>query len=292
MELTPLSIIVPVYNEAGGLPPTVKRLRKVLASLPEGSEVILVNDGSTDGSAEVLRDIAGDGLRVVNHPRNRGYGAALKTGARVAQCELLAICDADGTYPVEKIPGMAERLLGEQAAMVVAHRPKEQQPLVRRPAKAVLRWLAEYLTGERIPDLNSGLRVFRKESVRRYVRLLPDGFSFTTTITMALLTEGQPVLYEPIRYRGRIGSSKIKPIRDTANFLLLILRTTLAFHPMKVFGPAALLLMGAGGILLILRLLLDNAFGIATTIVLLVGGVQVLALGLLADLINRRGSGE
>ena len=143
---------------------------------------------------------------------------------------------------------------------------------------------------ERIPDMNSGLRLFRREEAMRFFRLLPDGFSFTTTITMAMLTEGERVIFTPIRYRTRLGSSKIKPIRDTANFLLLICRTTLAFNPMKVFGPVGVALIGAGVVLLLLRFLATEAFGVATTITLLVGGLQVLAIGLLADLVNRRGS--
>lgn len=290
--LPPLTLIVPVYNERRGLPATLPRLRALREDLPPGSSILLVEDGSTDGTRAVLEAAAAenDGLRAVYHPRNRGYGAALKTGLRHAETQWVAIADADGTYPLEKLPELLRAAVQEGAAMAVGARPVAQQPAIRRPAKAFLTWMAEYLTGERIPDLNSGLRVFRRDDALRFRRLLPDGFSFTTTITMALLTEGERVLFLPIRYRTRMGSSKIKPVRDTVNFVQLILRTALAFHPMKVFGPVGLGLIGAGLALLAARLFLPQSFGVATTIFLLVGGVQVLMLGLLADLVNRRGA--
>jgi len=287
----PLTIVVPIFNEIGALPRAVGRLGALLAKLPEGSELLLVDDGSTDGSGEFLAGLAEvPGRRVLRHARNRGYGAALKTGVRAAGNPVVAITDADGTYPLGKIPELAQAMTREDAAMAVGARPMRQVAAIRRPAKTALRWLAEYLTGQPIPDLNSGLRVFRREDALRLVRLLPDGFSFTTTITMALMTEGERVVFLPITYRTRTGTSKIRPIRDTAGFAMLILRTTLAFHPMKVFGPVGFGLMGLGALLLLLRMVLDKPFGLATTITLLVGGFQILALGLLADLVNRRGT--
>lgn len=293
MRLPPVSIIIPVYNERRGLPRTVEQVREVLERLPKKSEAIFVDDGSRDGGGRVLEAAAEEEPRVqvLSHPRNRGYGAALKTGVKAAHNKVVAIADADGSYPLEELPRLLEVFQGAQAAMVVGARPGAPQPVARRLAKTALRWLAEYLTGERIADLNSGLRVFRREDALRLGNLLPDGFSFTTTITMALLTEGERVLFEPIAFRARLGHSKIRPVRDTSNFLLLICRTALAFHPMKVFGPVGLILCALGLLLLLVRLLSPEAFGVATTVVLLVAGIQVLAIGLLADLVNRRGSG-
>lgn len=287
-----VTLVIPVFNEVHALDDTIERCRAVAARLPEGSRVLFVDDGSTDGSRERLEELAAKeepALGATFQPRNRGYGAALKRGVREARTPLIAICDADGTYPVERLPGFLDEMIREEAAMIIGARRPSETPAIRRPAKALLRWLAEYLTGARIPDFNSGLRLFRRADALRFEPLLPDGFSFTTTITMALLTEGRVVLFRPIRYRPRVGSSKIRPVRDTAGFLLLICRTTLAFHPMKVFGPAGLGLAGAGLALLLLRLVLDKPFGVATTIALLVGGIQLLAVGLLADLVNRRG---
>lgn len=284
----PVSIVIPVYNERDGLPPTLKRLAALWSSLPSGSEVILVDDGSRDGTGEMLEESLPDGFRLFRHPRNRGYGAALKTGISEAVNEIIAIADADGTYPLERIPEFLEIMADQKVAMVVGARPPRQVAAVRRPAKAVLRWLAEHLTEERIPDLNSGLRLFRRADVLRLASLLPNGFSFTTTITMALLTEGMAVRFIPIRYKTRLGSSKIRPIRDTANFAMLICRTALAFNPMKVFGPVGVAMVALGLILLVLRMVLPEPVGLATTVVFLVGGSQILAIGLLADLINRR----
>lgn len=286
---SPLTIVVPVYNERRGLPPTVERLRAVLGNLPEGSEILLVDDGSTDGTTDLLRRLDAPGITVLRHVRNRGYGAALKTGIESANTEWIAIADADGTYPLERIPEFLRRADEGQLDMVIGARPLGQVPALRRPAKAVLRALAEYLTGEHIPDLNSGLRLFRREHPLRLRRLLPDGFSFTATITMALLSEGRAVEFVPIRYKTRVGRSKFHPITDTANFLMLICRTTLAFHPMKVFGPVGMGLVAAGLMLLVVRMVVAEPVALATTITLFVAGLQLLALGLLADLVNRRG---
>ncbi len=289
--MKPISIIVPVYNEKGGLPDTVERLAVVLGKLPKESEVLLVDDGSKDGTRQWLEKFAEDapaGFRVLYHHRNRGYGAALKTGLGKAAHNHTAICDADGTYPLEKLPAMARLMEQQGAAMIVGARPAKDQALSRRFAKAFLRRLAQYLAGEHIPDMNSGLRVFHRDDALRFGNLLPDGFSFTTTITMALMTEGRKVVFVPIRYAMRVGSSKIRPIRDTSNFLMLICRTALAFNPMKVFGPVGVLLTAIGVALLLMRLLLPHPVGVATTVIVLVAGLQVLAMGLLADLINRR----
>jgi glycosyltransferase involved in cell wall biosynthesis len=289
MPLPPLSIVIPVYNEAGAIADTVARLRRVTEGLPAGTEVLLVDDGSRDGTAEVLARCENQAnTRVITHGQNRGYGAALKTGLRAAANDWIAIADADGTYPLERIPGLLEKLVEENAAMVVGARPPGQQPVIRRPAKRILRALAEYLTARRIPDMNSGLRIFRRDDALRLRNLLPDGFSFTTTITMALMTEGEHVIFVPIRYRCRVGQSKIRPLRDTANFTMLICRTALAFNPMKVFGPVGAGLVFCGIVLLIARMFVEESFGVATTVTLLAGGLQILALGLLADLINRR----
>ncbi len=287
-----VSIVIPVYNEARGVDSLVRRLAKLLARLPEGSEALLVNDGSTDGSGDLLarqaNEAAAPGIRLLEHPRNRGYGAALKTGISAAGNDLIAIADADGTYPLEALPKLLDRI-DAGAAMAVGARSLRHQPAIRRPAKWFLNALASWLAGERIPDLNSGLRVFRREHARRHWRMLPDGFSFTTTMTMNLIGDGETVVFLPIRYRERVGRSKIRPVRDMAGFLLLIARMSMAYSPLKIFGPAGLALMGLGVVLLVARAFIENPFGVATTVVLLMGGIQLIAVGLLADLVNRRG---
>ncbi len=292
MKSQPLTLVIPIYNEKRSIKGLIVRLETLLKSLPEESEVCIVDDGSRDGTGKLL-DAAIDKssshcIHLVRHRTNRGYGAALKTGIRKAAHDLIAIADADGTYPLEELPAMLEMLYKNEAEMVVGARSVSDQPALRQPPKWILRQLAQYLTGERIPDLNSGLRIFKKAAAERYWTLLPDGFSFTTTITMALLNEKSEVVFTPIEYSKRVGSSKIRPIYDTINFLMLICRTSLAFQPMKVFGPVGGLCVGIGVVLLLLRMVLPEPVGVATTITLVIGGLQILLLGFLADLINRR----
>lgn len=289
----PLSLIVPVFNEAGAIPLFLATLEKLASRLAAGSEFILVDDGSTDGTGDLLASALQDWpvahrapLRLVRHRRNRGYGSALRSGLETATHDIVAICDADGTYPLLRLPQLAGRI--DDADMVVGARPLSDSPLVRRPAKAALNAFASFLAATPIPDLNSGLRVFRRADWRRHAHLMPDGFSFTSTITMALMTEGRAVLYVPIRCRPREGYSKIRPIRDTAAFFLLVCRMALMFRPLRVFGPAASVLAVAGVGLLVARLFMHDTIGVATTIVLLVASMQLFALGLLAELINRR----
>lgn len=287
----PISVVVPVFNEIGAAADSVRRMAALLRRLPEHSEVLFVDDGSTDGSGDALAAAAASapGVRILAHRRNRGYGAALKTGIEAARHEVIVITDADGTYPASAIPGLAARVAWDEARMAVGARALQAQSRLRRIPKWFLRRLAEHLTQTAIPDMNSGLRAFRREDARRLRRLLPDGFSFTTTITMALLTEGWPVDFVPVRYAKRVGESKIRPIRDTMDFTLLILRTTLAFNPLRVFAPAAFAFLALGVALLAARLVLPNPVGVATTVVCFATGLQLFAVGLLADLVNRRG---
>jgi glycosyltransferase involved in cell wall biosynthesis len=253
---------------------------------------VVVNDGSTDGTAAALRALKErvPALRVVDHGVNRGYGAALLTGFARAKHEVVVITDADGTYPEERISDLLD-CIDDGAEMAVGARRGEdvQIPLVRRPAKATLKALASFLAGAPIPDLNSGLRAFRRELVLTYRPILPHGFSFTTTITLASLTNGHRVDYVTINYAHRAGTSKIRPVRDTLGFTALIIRTVLYFNPLKVFYPLALLL------LTFLLALLGHDIFVETppnlgdkTVLMFVALVQVLTVGLLADLIEKK----
>lgn len=233
-----LTVIVPVYNEEAGIGDVLEDLRSTLERFGGPWEILVVDDGSTDGSAEA---VSAAGVRVIHHDVNRGYGASLKTGIRNARHDLIVITDADGTYPAASILELIRAM--DPAEMVVAARTGERVriPLLRRPAKWFLRKLAEYLAGVEIPDLNSGLRCFRKRTVEEYLHILPNGFSFTTTITLAYHADSRLVRYLPTNYEKRVGASKIRPLRDTYNFLLLILRTVMYFDPMRIFMPPALL---------------------------------------------------
>lgn len=238
------TVVIPCYNEERAIEETIASIR---AAIPERDtyRIIVVNDGSTDRSGELLAKIAQEdrGVRVLEHPVNRGYGAALKTGILHADTEFIVITDADGTYPNERIPELVAT--AGEAAMVVGARTAADvvYPLIRKIPKAVLRTYASWLSKRAIPDLNSGLRVLRRDVVLKFLRILPDTFSFTTTITVALHTNSYDVLYVPISYAARTGQSKIKPIKDTLRFVKLIVRTGTYFAPMRVFFPVSMMLV-------------------------------------------------
>ncbi len=285
-----LSVVVPAYNEAAGIGPALQELAGVLAASGIEHEILVVDDGSGDGTGRVLAELchALPALRPLAHERNRGYGASLKTGILAARSEIVAITDADGTYPADALPGLYRTLVERRADMVVGARTGENVhiPLARRPAKAVLRGLANYLSGHAIPDLNSGLRVFRRQAAIERFNLISDGFSFTTTITLALLARNRHVIFTPIDYRRRTGTSKIRPIADTFNFLVLILRVSVYFEPLKVFLPASGLL-ALGGLAYGALQVNEGNLG-EGPVLLLVSALQILLVGLIADMISRR----
>jgi glycosyltransferase involved in cell wall biosynthesis len=285
-----VTIVVPAYNEELGIRGVVERLCALELGVPV--EVLVVEDGSTDGTAAVLRALEQEfgALRALRHGRNRGYGAALKTGFAAAAHEVVIITDADGTYPEDRIPELLACIDDGADMAVGARRGADVHiPLVRRPAKAALRLLASFLAGVDIPDLNSGLRAFRRDLVLSYRPILPDGFSFTTTITLASLTNGHRVDYVTINYAHRDGQSKIKPIRDTLGFTALIVRTVMYFNPLKVFYPITFLLLVGLLLSLAYDLLVESPPNLGDkTVLLFVATVQVLSVGLLADLIEKK----
>lgn len=287
VNMPDFSIIVPCYNEENAIRETVTTIR---SSIPADSdfELIVVNDGSTDRSGEILRELAEAGqTRVVEHVRNRGYGAALKTGIKNSRSDFIVITDADGTYPIDRIPDLVR--IAQEADMVVGARISSNvvYPLIRKIPKAFLRTYVSWLSRQNVPDMNSGLRVLRRSVVERFLRILPDSFSFTTTITLAMHTNGYDVRYVPIDYAARRGSSKIRPIRDTLNFIQLIVRTGTYFAPMRVFFPVALMLFVAfvGSLtydVFVLRNLTDKS------VLLMLFSMNTGMFALLADMIDKR----
>jgi len=276
-----VSVVIPAYNEEEGIADVVRQVR----GLPRTVELIVVDDGSSDRTAERA---ASAGAQVIRHKSNRGYGAALKTGISAARGAAVVITDADGTYPNERIPELVA-LLAENH-MVVGSRTgaKVAIPWARRPAKWILNRLANYLSESEIPDLNSGLRAFRRQSVVDFFPILPRGFSFTTTITLAMHVNDRSVAYLPVDYHVRRGRSKIRPVQDTLNFLALIVRTVLYFRPLKIFLPLAAFFFVAAVAILICSALFAEKIMDASVTVTLMTSFQMAAIGLLADLIDKR----
>jgi glycosyltransferase involved in cell wall biosynthesis len=276
-----VSIVMPAYNEEQGIEASVRSLREVMDKLGEAYEFLVVDDGSTDATAECARTA---GATVISLPRRLGYGAALKTGIARAAHDTILITDADNTYPAEAAPALLS--FAPHYDMVVGARVGSQAnvPALRRPAKWLLARLAGYLAGQQIPDLNSGMRVVRRRLVERFDHLLPSGFSFTTSITLAALCSDALVHYHPIAYHPRLGESKVRATH-AFDFLLLILRTVVFFNPLKVFLPlgAILFMVGFG------KFLWDLFIGdFSDTVVMgFLGAVIVWCVGLLSDQIAR-----
>ena len=279
-----LSVLVPVYNEKDAIKGFFSSLQSAVAKLNITSEIIAINDGSRDGSVEALRSVKG--ITVLSHDKNKGYGAALKTGIRKSTGEFLMIIDADGTYPLDMLPEMMKGM--QQYDMVVGSRTGKSVhiPLFRRPAKFIISKLANFLTGEKIPDLNSGFRVFKRELAEEFFHLFPDGFSFTTTITLASLTNNYSVKYIPINYHKRYGQSSIKPFRDFTGFITLIFRVMLYFRPLKFFMTPGFLLMLLGIAHGIYQEITNPLTGLGSLpIILVLSGLQIIFLGVVADLV-------
>ena len=278
-----LSIILPCYNEAAHVAAVVAAVHAALEGLPH--EVIVVDDGSTDGSGDHVPESA----RLLRHQRNLGYGAAIKTALRAARAPVLALIDADGTYPAPMLRTLFDTLQRDALDMAVAARQDlaKHEPPYRRTVRGLLTRYAAWLSGGNIPDLNSGLRVVRADLLRRCLPVLPEGFSLTTTLTIAALRQHAAVAFVPIDHEPRGELSKVRPVRDALGALKLVLRTGLYFAPLRVFGPLvaaclALFVLSAGYDVFVLQNLTDKT--VLMLVVTLFGGV----LAVLADMIAKR----
>lgn len=276
-----VSVVIPAYNEEAAVGEVLASIRSAMEKLKEEYELIVVDDGSTDRTGEIARTA---GARVIRHPVNRGTGAARTTGVRQALGDRLVMLDGDGTYPAESIPALLQSL--EEHDMVVGARRYERGTLafIRRPTKYFIRRLASYLVGVEIPDLNSGMRAFRREAAMQFFSILPTTHSWVGTITLAFLANGLSVGFVPIDYYERKGPSSFHPIRDTYNYLLLVVRTVMYFNPLKVLLPASLTVVGLGVLSTLLHII-DRGRIQPMDIILVILGVNLGALGLLADLI-------
>ncbi len=290
-----VTVILPAFNEEAAIGEDLDDVRRAMDDSGYRYEIMVVDDGSSDGTADVVR--RREWVRLIEHPFNRGTGAARTTGVKAARGDVVVFTDADRTYPNDRMPQMLA-MIDAGADMVIGARRVEAgtMRLLRTPAKWFLRRLAEFMTGSRIPDLNSGLRAQRRAETLRFLPVLPTTHSWVSTITISFLSSGLVVEWLPIDYYPRVGHSTFHPLRDSYNYLSLIVRTVMYFNPLKIFLPLSLALLA----LATAKYAIVDVFWLhgqlvwpippmrSVTLALLVTGLQILVIGLLADLIVKR----
>jgi len=281
-----ISILIPAYNEQEGIGETLAKIFDTMDAAKYDYEVIVVDDGSSDNTAGEVQKFSRATL--VRHPRNRGSGAATNTGVRHARGEICVMTDADGTYPVTEIPNLLAEM--DEYDMVIGARRREAgtMKLLRVPAKWFIRSLASFLTDTKIPDLNSGLRSFKKQNAVKYTHILPHGQSWVSTITLAHLSDDLDVKWIPIDYYERKGKSKFRPVQDTYNYLMLVLRTVMYFNPMKILFPIGAVLLLAGIVRQLWWFVTGNLVVHSSNVLLVIAGLNIVMMALLADLVVRR----
>lgn len=274
-----LSIILPAHNEATGLAELLAKLR---AQCPE-AEVLLIDDGSTDTTAEIARK---HGARVISHQTSLGNGAAVKTGARAAKGDTLVFMDADGQHQPKDIPRLLALLEQGYDMAIGARTASSQANWGRGLANALYNRLASYMTGHPIPDLTSGFRAVRAAPFRQFLYLLPNGFSYPTTITMAFFRAGLGVAYAPIAARPRIGRSNIRPLKDGVRFLLIIFRVGSLYSPLKLFVPIAVMHALIGVVYYVYTYTTASRISLAT-LFMLTTAVTIFLIGLVSEQITQ-----
>jgi len=270
-----VSVVIPAFNEEAAIGDVLSQLQQI----EQIDEIIVVDDGSTDGTAELVNSFAG--VDIKQHPYNIGNGAAIKTGIRNATGEVVVLMDGDGQHPPSEIPKMLSFI--EEYDMVVGARTLDSSASAHRNvANAIFNRYASYIVGHPVEDLTSGFRVINATVMRSFLYLLPNGFSYPTTITIALFRAGYPVKYHPFVSPARIGKSKIRPVRDGLRFMLTLTRLAVFFVPLKIFLPISIVFIVPGATYTLLLLILVSRFsgfgGLVTTI-----GIFVFLLGLVAE---------
>ncbi|MFA5792094.1 MAG: glycosyltransferase family 2 protein [Candidatus Paceibacterota bacterium] len=280
-----LTIIIPVNNEEAAIENTLNEL--LLFSKTREWDILVVNDGSTDKTKGILEKFTS--VKVIHHPYNKGYGAALKTGIKNASTELICFYDSDGQHNPEDIISLLQHF--NNYDMLVGERSRDShKEWIRRPGKWVLSKTANFLTGRKIPDLNSGLRLVKRDVILKLLHLFPDGFSFSTTSTIAFLNLGLNIGYYPIKTNKRIGKSSVKQLKHGSNVLLLILRLIILFNPLKVFIPISISIFFLGIIYEVMQGIVMMETGherlIPGAFFLMITGILIFFFGLVVDQVS------
>lgn len=291
-----VTIVLPCYNEGAHVLEEIDRITVAMNASEFSYELLCIDDASTDNTLEVLHEAATRyaNLRIMPFRRNGGSGTARRIGTQQAFGEIVVWTDADMTYENERIPELV-RVLREDPSydQVVGARTTEEgtHKWARVPAKWFIRKVAERLTNQRIPDLNSGLRAFRRTVALPYLRLLPAGFSCVTTLTIAFLSNQHDIKYVETSYAKRSGQSKFHFFRDAYRYILQVLRMVMYFDPLKVLMPPALWLVLIGGVKAVVDMVRHPFYFPANTILLIVSGIMIGSLALLSDLVVRSRDG-
>jgi polyisoprenyl-phosphate glycosyltransferase len=281
-----ISVVIPALNERDNIAATVRTVRNVLTDAEiVPFEIIVVDDGSSDGTGAIAR---AEGARVIRHPDRAGYGRSLKDGIRAATHETIAITDADGTYPIADIPKLYRiQLEGYDMAVGARGGKHYHESLLKKPLRWVLRQLVEFIAARPVPDINSGLRLFKKSTAMGFFDHLCDTFSFTTSLTLAYMMTGQFVAFVPIAYHERLGQTKVKLVRDSVLTFQYILEAAIFFNPLRIFllFSGLILVSGMLSFLIALTARLNVFFFIGVGAV--VSSIIVLSIGLLAVLLRQ-----
>ncbi|NTV83482.1 MAG: glycosyltransferase family 2 protein [Bacteroidales bacterium] len=286
MENSPrFSVIIPAYNEAVGLGNLLDKM--VADGYHKNFEIIIVDDGSTDGTGEIAAKFP---VRVVHHSSNKGYGASLKTGIRKAGGDYVITMDSDGQHDPKYLTEIS-RLLLENEMVIGTRSAASHQVKNRQAGKRVIRWVGEYLVEQKLPDYNSGFRGFQRNLITGMLHIMPNGFSFSTTSTLAFLKEGYSIGTMPIDVAPRQGrSSNVRFLKDGSKTIMLILRIIMLFNPLKIFLPASLIMFTGGVAFGVYGYIVTERFS-NSAIVMTILGMFLFFIGLVADqisLLNRK----
>ena len=272
-----VSVIISAYNEEKGLVVVLDRLKELSAN--NNWEIIVVDDGSTDNTFKIA---SSSGFKVLKQPYNKGYGAALKAGIRASTSEILVFIDSDGQHNPDDISRFLEEI--GPYDMVVGKREKhKRQDWIRMPGKWILGRVVNYLSGMKIPDFNCGFRAIKKKCAEEFMELYPNGFSFSTTLTLAIIKAGYNIKYIPIKASSRQGrKSTVKMGRHGTETLLLILRCIVLFNPLKVFFPISVFMLAFGGVFSLYSLVIYHKIS-NSAIIIILSSFIIFFFGLIAD---------